>query len=200
MVISKTLQKISVAAGSAAFVVLGIFGGLEQVQAATIGSASYTWTGTENTQTQRLFRTEPASTAPTPKTFPGLYGTVGSYGYKTFSFFNNGPESAVTVDVSSIVPNFSTHFIAYLNSYDPTNQALNYLGDIGSSLPRPFSFLVPENQQFLVVAQTTTSLATNVGSNFAFNVATTPIPTPAMLPGLVVVGIGLWRKRKSTIA
>jgi len=201
---SITRLTVPVTAMTAAFVAFGALGSLEPVQAATIGSASYTWTGDESTQTQRLFRDGVASTIASPKSFPGVTGN-GAFGYQTFSFLNNGPATPFTVDVTSISPAFSTHFAAYLNSYDPTNQALNYLGDIGRSVPQAFSFLVPENQQFLVVAQTVDSLSNSIGNNFSFTVSTlaaddvsaTPIPTPALLPGLIGLGVGILRQRKT---
>ncbi|MEW6715809.1 MAG: hypothetical protein AB1306_12090, partial [Nitrospirota bacterium] len=53
----------------------------------------------------------------------------------------------------------TAHAVAYLNSYDPTDKSLNYLGDVGSSVSQPFSFKVPANQNLVLVVNTNNSTA-----------------------------------------
>lgn len=90
------------------------------------------------------------------RTCPGLFSAVGARPFDAYTFTNASASPAcVTVNVDALaclVNNFLV-VAAYLGPYDPNNQCLNYLADIGGS-PNPngvFSFNVPGNATFTLV-------------------------------------------------
>lgn len=103
-------------------------------------------------QTNRLFRDAIPSTCAN-KAWPGII-TGGPYGYHAIQFSNNssGPVCITVnfnVDGGTSPCTVNAHALVYQSGdgldpdpYDPTNQALNFLGDVGSSLTQPFSVTV----------------------------------------------------------
>jgi uncharacterized repeat protein (TIGR01451 family) len=116
------------------------------------------------TQDGRIFRDAIPSVCPS-KVYPGQFGVGTTFNYEAFTYSNtSGAPACVTVnfnpDTSGATPcATNAHASAYLNSYDPTNQALNYVGDVGSSLTQPFSFEVPATTDMVLVVTNTASAA-----------------------------------------
>ena len=108
------------------------------------------------TQMGRIYRDGIPSTC-SGKAYPGISGAGTQY-YESFGAYDNyGSQDACVV--VSFDPNVTggcatnAHANAYLNSYDPNDQSLNYLGDVGASATQPFSFTVPAGGHFLVIVQ-----------------------------------------------
>jgi hypothetical protein len=115
-------------------------------------AVSGSFDGTEATQDGRIFRDGFPSTC-SGKTYPG--NVAGTQLYETYTYRNCGSQNAcVTVDWDEGTMGVAAHAVAYLNSYDPNNRSLNYLGDVGSSVSQPFSFTVPANQNLVLVVNT----------------------------------------------
>jgi hypothetical protein len=172
--------------GLLALVVLA--GAFSLVQAATTMSlnVSDSISGTAPIQLGRIFRDAIPSACPS-KAYPGIFNAATSYGYDVHGPY--GPMVSDTCITINFDPNTgpgavcgtNAHASAYLNSYDPANQAANYVGDVGSSITQPFSFTVPAGQSFVVVV-TNTANAADCGYSFTstpFDVTGGPI---AVLP------------------
>lgn len=133
------------------------------------------FTGT-TTQDGRIFRDGIASTCPV-KAYPGLFGAGTAFNYETFTYNNTDAAAAcVTVnfdpDTAGTTPcGTNAHMSAYQGSYDPANQAANFLGDVGSSLAQPFSFEVAGSSQVVLVVTNTSAAAV---CDFAFEVVDLP--------------------------
>ncbi|MCB0740710.1 MAG: M36 family metallopeptidase, partial [Chitinophagaceae bacterium] len=101
----------------------------------------------------RINRNGVVSSCASPKTWPGNFGS-GPYFYDTYSLTNNtGADQCVTVDYQSSTGNF-VHVSAYNGSFDPSNQAANYLADGGTSAgtsPLSFSFTAPAGSTIVFV-------------------------------------------------
>ncbi len=83
----------------------------------------------------------------------------------------------------------NAHLRAHLGSYDPTDQGLNYVGDVGSSITQPFSFEVPAQTDLVIVAHTNGAGGpANATCDFAFEVTMLPCD-PALL---IVPTLGEW--------
>jgi len=139
------------------------------------GAVSAAFTGA-TTQLGRIFRDGIASTCPS-KVYPGIFNPSTTYNYETFTYSNtSGATACVTVNFDpntgpGTVCATNAHASAYLGSYDPANQATNFVGDVGSSVTQPFSFDVPALTD-LVLAVTNTSSAAICG--FSFQVVNLP--------------------------
>lgn len=163
-----------------------------------------------NTQDGRIFRDAIASNCPS-KVYPGQFNVGTMFNYETFTYPNTSNAAAcVTVnfdpDTAGPTPcTTNAHASAYIGAYDPTNQAANYVGDVGSSLAQPFSFEVPANTDMVLVVTNTSAAQV---CNFAFEVVNLPCvaaapiephqPVPAddrralaLLAALVVL-VGSW--------
>ena len=117
-----------------------------------------------NTQDGRIFRDAIPSACPN-KVYPGQFGVGTTFNFETFTYPNTSNAAAcVTVnfdpDTAGTTPcGTNAHASAYIGSYDPNNQATNFVGDVGSSLAQPFSFEVPANSDMVVVVTNTSSAA-----------------------------------------
>jgi hypothetical protein len=170
-----------------------------------------------NTQSGRIFRDGIASVCPV-KAYPGIFGEPTIFNFEEFTYSNTSAAAAcVTVNfdpdtVGAAPCATNAHMSAYINSYDPLNQAANFVGDVGSSLAQPFSFEVPANSNLVLVATNTSSQAI---CSFGFEVVNLPcqegggeIPAgePVDLPignnlvlalmGLFLVGLGWFAVRR----
>ncbi|MBX2934320.1 MAG: proprotein convertase P-domain-containing protein [Ferruginibacter sp.] len=107
------------------------------------------------TLSSRIFRDGIASTCAAPKAYPGGFGT-GPYYYETHTYVNNSATPVcVTVSISSTTSN-QAHVVVYNGSFDPSNQAANYIADNGSSTTGPavsFSFTAPANATIVFVVE-----------------------------------------------
>lgn len=124
-----------------------------------------------NTQSGRVFRDGVQSSCPS-KTYPGIFNAGATFNYETFVYENTEASSkCITVDFDPNVGDTpcgtNAHASAYLGSYDPNDQATNFVGDVGSSVTQSFSFEVPATTELLVVVSNTSSAAI---CNFAFTV------------------------------
>ena len=164
---------------------------------------TYTFTGAEPTMGLRITRNGVVSTFATPKPFPGTIG--GSFPYVTFTFLN--PFGNPTPFFVAQTPTGSTalnpFFSVYASSFDPSNLALNYLGDAGESCSTtciPFSVLAPIGNVLVVVNKVTP----NDASTFSFETsfAPTAVPEPASIvllaTGLAAMAVVAGRRRRAT--
>jgi len=110
-------------------------------------------------QSGRIFRDAIPSSCPS-KTYPGIFGVGTPFAYDVHEFAPPLLDSCVTVNFDTGSCGFNGHASAYLNSYDPNNQAANYVGDVGSSLTQPFSFTVPSGSKLVLVVTNTSNAAT----------------------------------------
>ena len=113
----------------------------------------------------RIFRDAVPSECDPPKSYPGPFAPA-AYKYDTYAYPNSNPtDLCVTVDFNTSTCGTNAHAQAFANGFDPNwgaANAANYLGDIGSSLPLPFSFVVPALTDWVLV----------IGNNFPGN----PLP------------------------
>ncbi|RPI31415.1 MAG: DUF11 domain-containing protein [Chloroflexota bacterium] len=129
---------------------------------------------TSQVQVGRLFRDGVASTC-SAKEFPGIFNPTGNYLYELFGPYENYGSQNACVVVTYKPCGANAHLVAYQNSYNPSNQSLNYLGDVGLSTSQPFSFTVPAGENFFLVAQSTTQLFGMC--SFEFSISQVPCQT-----------------------
>ncbi len=138
-----------------------------------------TLTTSDSTQQDRIGRNGLASTC-AGKVSPGG-GFTGTHYYKAYNFTNDGGAPACfTVNITAALGGpGDIESVAYLNSYDPTQISLNYLGDTGISGlgttvgSASYSFTVPALSNFVVVVETagTATLNGNASSQFSGTVS-----------------------------
>jgi hypothetical protein len=139
------------------------------------GVISSAFTGATS-QDGRIFRDAIASVCPN-KVYPGNFGVGTQFNYETFTYPNtSGAAACVTVNfdpdtVGASPCSTNAHASAYIGSYDPANQAANFVGDVGSSLAQPFSFEVPANSDMVLVVTNTSAAAV---CTFGFEVLALP--------------------------
>lgn len=139
------------------------------------GQVDAAFTGT-HTQSGRIFR-DGAATACPGEVYPGIFNAGTTYNYETFTYTNTSAATAcVTVnfnpDTSGASPcATNAHASAYIGSYDPANQSLNYVGDVGSSITQPFSIDVPAGADLVLVVTNTSAQAV---CSFGFEILNLP--------------------------
>ena len=134
--------------------------------------------------------------------FPGVINPTTVYNYHVYSV-NVGITPFVQVSFDSVPAN--TFVSAYLDSYDPTNLATNWLGDAGFSGnlfgvdPVFFQVVVPINHDLMVVVNTTALAGLGqeyrlLAEGFIDTEYTEPVPEPDTLllsgGGLVLLAVG----------
>ena len=149
-------------------------------------------TASDLTQADRLGRDGLPSEC-SGKQCPGG-GFPGTKFYKTYNFTNSGGAPAcftVTINAATGVAGVGDiESAAYLNSYDPTNLCLNYLGDsavvgLGTTVgSASYSFTVPAQSNFVIVVNTTGTTTSSqfsgtVSGFFDFTPGPGPCPTSA---------------------
>jgi uncharacterized protein (TIGR03437 family) len=157
-------------AGSRLVLALLVLGGFSNLAQATyLATFSHTWTGTEATQTNRLFRDGfPPPTWSTPKAFPGLFTTAPTtHGYFIFTL-NVGAENFIHMDFAP--SNVQTTLAVYQTSYNPAAQTVHYLSDPGASAALSFQMIAAPNEPILIVGETTNLPAAAVGASFTVTV------------------------------
>ena len=149
---------------------------------------TYTFTGTESTEAQRLFRNGTPSTYAAPKAFPGTVAEADRF--QTFTFTNTlAVNTPFTVTVTA--PDNNAFYSVYDSSFDPTNLALNYLGDGGMSGPTTFSILATPHENLVLVLNTVGGV--NTGSTSTFTAGFAPVPeasTTVSFGLLLALGMG----------
>ena len=143
----------------------------------------------DSPMSDRLGRNQVPSTC-AGKAYPNTIGTAGTRNYKTFNFTNDGGAPACfTVNMTSAGSGGQIIAVAYLNSFDPANQGVGYLGDSGISnfgstvKTASFAFNVPALSNFVIVVETASAGATSTTfsgtvSGF-YNQISGPGPCPA---------------------
>lgn len=150
-----------------------------------------TFTGT-TTQSGRIFRDAIPSTCPS-KVYPGIFNVGTTYNYESYTYSNTDAAAAcVTVNfdpdtVGASPCTTNAHASAYIGSYDPLNQATNFVGDVGSSLAQPFSFEVPAGQDMVLVVTNTSAQGV---CTYGFEIVALPCsagPGPTLPPDWIDV-------------
>jgi hypothetical protein len=139
------------------------------------GPVSAAFTGATG-QLGRIFRDGIPGVCPT-KPYPGIFNATTTYNYETFTYTNTGAAAAcVTVNfdpdtVAGVPCGTNAHASVYQGTYDPANQAANFLNDVGSSVQQPFSFEIAAGQNMVLVVTNTSAAAI---CDFAFEVVDLP--------------------------
>ena len=119
------------------------FFALASLATATVSSAQTfnlggTIFSTDPTQNGRLVLNGSPSVTGTPKTFPGIFPPTSTlYHFDDYIFTNTSAAAApVTITLTGLSLN-PLSSVTYLDPFNPTNIALNYLGDAGASSTQP---------------------------------------------------------------
>ncbi len=109
---------------------------------------------TDFVMTDRLFRDANPSICEPPKPYPGTF-FPDNYVFDIYGYPNaNASDLCVTVNFDTGTCEANAHAQAFANGFDPNwgaANATNYLGDVGSSLSQPFSFVVPALTDWVLV-------------------------------------------------
>lgn len=164
-------------------------------------SISTTLSGTEPTTTPRVFRDGVASTCG-GKAFPGTNASTVNYDIHTV--YNNGPSRCVTVSVDVGTCGTNMFATAYTTPVNVAALATNYLGDQGSSVTQPFSFVAPGYSAIDILVTSVTGVITtpctySISSAELDSAASQAIPTLsgwglAILSGLLGIAAFGWRR------
>jgi hypothetical protein len=146
------------------------------------------------------------------KAFPGILNATTSYNYDTFVIHvTDTPYIQISVDEPNSASTFTA---AYLDSFNPSSLATNYLGDLGASgnsfgNPGFFQVIVPAGHDLVLFVESTTLAAGPYGysllvEGFIDNQFTDPtaaVPEPStwamMILGFAAVGFMAYRRRSS---
>jgi len=186
-------------------------------QATDLYTGTLTLTASSPSQLGRLSRSGVPSDWSVVKTFPGVINPALQYAYTTLTLdlasiaASQGLVYApfIQISIDSTSPN--TFFSGYSNTYDPLNQATNYLGDAGASSnpfpgsPRFFQLVVPSTQKLvLVMNESTTGLGLNAPASIlveAFadtlytNLSAVPEPATGAMLALGIATLAAMRRR-----
>ncbi|NOT50058.1 MAG: HYR domain-containing protein [Chitinophagaceae bacterium] len=139
--------------------------------------ADYRFNGTigagDAVQVGRLNRFAVISTCAAPKACPGIFTTTGNRFYDAYTITNvrNVPVCA-TIGINSFCAT-NIFCAAYLGSYNPTSQCVNYLADPGSSFTQSgfYEATIPANGTIVVVVH-----EVNVGAGCGGYTLTVDVP------------------------
>lgn len=168
------MSKLRAWLGKSLLLAAGLLAGTV-AQATLIYDVTGSLTASDPTQSGRMTRNGVASDWSSSKAYPGLFNAGIQHHYQTFlldldaleaGYETFGKYFQINVDSEST----NTFVSVYLNSYDPNNQALNYLGDAGSSgnvfgNARFFQVIAESgNDLVLVFNETTANAGLNQGA------------------------------------
>jgi hypothetical protein len=127
-------------------------------------------TAGDPTQLGRLSRNGLPQDWASDEAFPGIINATTTYHYTTFLIAPPSYYPYLQITIDSLSAN--TFASAYLNLYDPTNLATNWLGDAGSSGnffgtdPIAFQVIVPAGDSLVVVVNNTAAGSVGIGDPF----------------------------------
>lgn len=134
-------------------------GALVAPASAVVESSTLT---TDTPQSGRIFRDGVPSACGSAKTYPSLFNPGATFDYDTTTF--TAPVTGcITIERVSAecaaspgdLDNVNVHLSVYADSYDPLDQAANYLGDQGSSINNVMALDVVKGDALVVVATNT---------------------------------------------
>jgi PEP-CTERM motif len=168
-------------------------------------------TNADPTQLGRLARDGVPQDWAGSEPFPGILNTATSYHYETFAV-NVGLTPYIQIIIDDVA---TTEFAsAYLGFYNPSNLALNWLGDAGSSgnvngVAPSFQIFAPVNSTIVIVVNNTTGGTLTDANNGTFkltiggyldpNFTSSAVPEPSsvilMATGLVAMALVAVKRR-----
>ena len=124
------------------------------------------------TQLGRISRNDVISDWSSAKPFPGTVNPTTSYSYTIYDIPSAliGANDFIQITMDSVLAN--TFASAYVGSYDPTNESLNYLGDAGTSGdffgtdPIAYQVIVPTGADLIVVVNQTGTAGVGLGDPY----------------------------------
>lgn len=128
------------------------------------GSPDTVLTGTDPTMNDRVLRDGVPSDWSYQKFFPGYFGVPGPRAYDLWTFNNVwGIDLYIQISLDDLAVTNLVFSTAYLDSFDPTDQETNYLGDAGVSppilgAPVTYQVIVPAGNNLVVVVNQTSNL------------------------------------------
>lgn len=150
--------------------------------------------------------------------FPGTVNPAISYGYASFAVpFAPNVNQTVYYDINFDDETTDLFASAYLDSYDPTNKALNWLGDAGTSGnyfpgdPLFFDVVVPAGHTLRFVVNSTTGrtptstagylISAFSDTQYSENFAAVPEPATwaVMMLGLGLAGSAMRRRGRAAV-
>ena len=135
------------------------------------------------TQTGRINRLSTSSTCGAASVFPGTLTTVGARFYDSYNVSN--PRSVAICAKIGVKSNCGGNIfsVTYLNSFNPSNLATNYLGDSGESFSIPtaqfYEVTIPANGTIVVVVHA-------VGTGVTCNNYEMSVELPREIAGITV--------------
>lgn len=173
------------------------------------GSPDTVLTVSDPTMDDRILRDGVPSDWSYTKFFPGMIGSPGPRAYDTWTFQNVwGIDLYVQISLDDLADTGMVFSSAHLNSFDPLNQEMNYLGDAGFSplvfgLPVTYQVIVPAGNNLVVVVNQTSALAGDLPLEYGLLVEAfssqfyeaLPVPEPSTV-ALSLIGLVFIAARK----
>ncbi len=157
------------------------------------GNAPSNWPGTfEKTSfSNRIFRDAIQSECVPSKSCPGTFGSPNFEFHKYKMMNMSGSPSCVTVLLNTDGCGSNVHMFAVLGDFTPpVCPSSNFLGDVGSSISQPFSFNVPANAEFTLVASS--NLTPMLNCSYRFTISTSNPNGRITCANLQTPSLGQW--------
>jgi len=160
---------------------------------------SHTWANGDPVEPQRLFRDAIPSVFTSMKSFPGTINEADFY--QTYDLFN--PNNSPTPVFITVTSDFQSFGSIYLDSFNPNNLAMNYLGDAGVSGNSTFSITAPADAHLVLGVNSIDGTGSaSLGHSYTVSVTgADPVPEPSTLTLLGIGTLGLaaygWRRRRA---